>query len=140
MNNFKQFLEAIIKISKYLSKNKSYCMHLSILDEALEVRHWNEELPFIHFPSDFQIQFIQPRGALFRFRVRRENTPKDSFVSVYFDAYQALGIFDGPYFEVYPIGDYANDNGYFPARVGIHETNDLIYEVRKALDLLEKAN
>ncbi len=68
-----------------------------------EVEKWKDftvSMPFIKFPPDWEIQMMAPfNGALARFRVK---LPSGAEKSIYFDAHNALGYMDGPYWEVYP--------------------------------------
>jgi hypothetical protein len=69
---------------------------------AFEGRRWVGDLPFLAFPADWEVQVIPPFcGAIVRFRARLRGGEK--IVSVYFDGYNLLGIYDGPYWEAYPI-------------------------------------
>ncbi len=69
-------------------------------------QRWEEEIahiPFIKFPADWEIQITPPfRDAVVRFRVR---LPSGMEKSVYLDSRQSLGIWSGPYWEVYPVQD-----------------------------------
>lgn len=64
---------------------------------------WHESIdtiPFIKFPTDWQVQVIPPfGGAMARFRVK---LPSGVEKSVYLDFYDRLGYMRQPYWEVYP--------------------------------------
>lgn len=61
-----------------------------------------DEMPAMKFPSDWLVRIIAPfGGATARFHVSLEG--KDGGISVYFDTTNALGYYDGPYWEAYPI-------------------------------------
>lgn len=74
-----------------------------------DAQKWREEIvtmPFIQFPTDWQIQVIPPFGdAVVRFRVRRADGEERS---IYLDSRCSLGYWEGPYWEVYP---YRGDTG-----------------------------
>jgi hypothetical protein len=73
-------------------------------EETFEWMKWTKELPFLSFPSDWDVQITPPSvGAIVRFRARKRGKTKE--VSVYFDAYNLLGHCGGPYWEAYPIGE-----------------------------------
>ena len=68
-------------------------------DRYMETGKWRNEIPFIKFPSDWEIQITPPfSGATVRFRVKKG----DAHVSVYLDCYDRLGSCGQPYWEVYP--------------------------------------
>lgn len=61
-----------------------------------------DNMPAMKFPSDWLVRIIAPfGGATARFHASLEG--KGSGVSVYFDTTKALGCYDGPYWEAYPI-------------------------------------
>lgn len=66
--------------------------------------HWLNILGSLafEFPKRFRMMPLPPfGGAIIRFRV---STPWDTAgLSIYLDAYNALGCMDGPYWEVYPV-------------------------------------
>lgn len=71
------------------------------IEEREDWRSFIGTMPFIQFPADWAIQVVPPfAGAIALFRVR---LPSGSVKSIYFDAFGALGFFDGPYWEVYPV-------------------------------------
>ena len=89
-----------------------------------EWREWIDKIPFITFPSDWKIKVIPPfGGAIARFQVRKD----EKQVSVYLDCYNALGYFDGPYWEIYP---YQEDIG----RTGINNTEELLQMIQESLN------
>jgi len=66
-----------------------------------EYRKWCQEIPFIQFPLDWQIQIIPPAGgAIVRFKIKRNLSPNE--VSVYLDCYDRLRLFGQPYWEICP--------------------------------------
>ena len=72
------------------------------VEEIMEYRKWVGEIPFIKFPSDWEVQIIPPfGGAVARFCVKKG----DKQVSIYLDCYERLGIFGEPYWEIYPYED-----------------------------------
>lgn len=88
--------------------------------------HWRErinEIPFLQFPQDWMIKIIPPfGGAMARFIVEKQGKR----ISVYLDFDNALGWWEGPYWEIYPF----EDDVY---RCGINETQELIDAIAKAL-------
>ena len=81
---------------------------------------WVSKIPALHFDRDWNVRIIPPfGGALARFQVRKG----DNFASVYFDAYDRLGLEGHPYFELYP---WEND----VKRYSINEVDELIKDIR----------
>jgi len=81
------------------------------VSELLDFWGWGQKLPFLSFPVDWEVKIIPPfNGALARFLVRKKGT--DKIVSVYFDAYNRLGVYSGPYWEVYPVNGYEERCSY----------------------------
>ena len=77
----------------------------ALVETVYEWRKWHGELPYIQFPSDWLVKAIPPfGGAVVRYNIKHKYKP-DSFVSVYLDCYDELGIVGEPYWEVYPIDD-----------------------------------
>jgi hypothetical protein len=78
----------------------------SSMENKEDWRGWISKLPFIQFPAEWKIKVIPPfGGALARFVVQ---LPSGEIKSVYFDAYNSLGRWPRPYWEVYP---FKNDVG-----------------------------
>jgi len=70
-------------------------------DKIMENNKWSQEIPYIPFPSDWEVKITPPSvGAVVRFRVKKG----DAKVSVYLDCYDNLGCVGFPYWEVYPYG------------------------------------
>lgn len=70
------------------------------VDHLMEYQKWREEIPFISFPSDWEVRIIPPiGGAIVRFKVRKGEV----LLSVYLDCYDLLGCEDEPYWEVWPV-------------------------------------
>ena len=68
-------------------------------DKIMENNKWSQEIPYISFPSDWEVKITPPSvGAVVRFRVQKG----DAKVSVYLDCYDNLGYVGYPYWEVYP--------------------------------------
>lgn len=70
-----------------------------------DAQQWREteNIPWIQFPADWQIQVIPPfSDATVRFRVK---LPDGREKSIYLDTRNALGYMDYPYWEVYPVGE-----------------------------------
>lgn len=72
------------------------------IEETEGWREWVKKVPEITFRPEWAVKVIPPfSGAMVRFVVRLgENT-----ASVYLDCHNALGYFDGPYWEVYPVDE-----------------------------------
>ena len=86
-------------------------------------RDWIHRAPKLSFPPSWEVAIVPPFcGALMRFRVFKGKAE----VSVYFDANQALGCWDGPYWEVYP---YDDDT----FRCGAFETSKLMKAIAKSI-------
>lgn len=99
-------------------------------EKAFEWRKWCEKIPYIEFPSSWQVQVIPPfAGAVVRFCVRKPGMK--GRVSVYLDCYEMLGYFGEPHWEIYPD---ANDNN---ARFAMNDTYTLLEEIGKSLYKLE---
>lgn len=93
---------------------------------------WCEEIPFIQFPSGWNVKVIPPfAGAVARFRVRDERTPKDDFSSVYLDCYDRLGWVKEPYWEVYPHYDCGGIR-----RCQMNDTKGLLEMIKESLEVL----
>ncbi len=116
---------------------RSHVEHYLERGRIEEQENWRQiwiSNPFLKFPPGWEISIGPPfSGATARFRVRRETTPVDNFVSVYLDHYDRLGCFGSPYWEVYP---YSEDDSI--ARCDINETTELIELIGTALEYLEK--
>ncbi len=64
---------------------------------------WAKQIPFLAFPSWIEVSPIPPfAGAMARLRLRDAKFPQET-MSIYFDAYERLGCFDGPYWEIYSV-------------------------------------
>lgn len=105
------------------------------IEQEEEWHEWSHDLPFLSFPSEWQIQIIPPfGGAMIRFKIRRDDSPEDRCVSVYFDAYSRLGSMPYPYWEVYPLPSEHMPSGDDVRRHAKDETNDLLSTIDEALD------
>ena len=72
------------------------------VERIMEYTNWCGEIPYITFPSDWQVQVIPPfAGAVVRFKIKKG----DASVSIYLDCYDILGCYGQPYWEVYPHED-----------------------------------
>jgi len=92
--------------------------------DEMESHKWREEIPFIKFPKDWEVQMIPPfGGAVVRFVIKKgKNT-----VSIYLDCYEQLGVFGSPYWEIYPV------NGGV-MRVGMNEIKRLLAYIKINLE------
>ena len=83
---------------KNVIRMKNYEL-ISKYDQMMGHMKWAQEIPYISFPSDWEVQIIPPfLGALIRFRVKKGKAE----VSIYLDCYNNLGSCGSPYWEVYP--------------------------------------
>lgn len=104
-------------------------------DAAMEVEKWFTALPFLRFPSSWEVKIIPPMvGAVIRFRVRRVGAAMPDLcdgISIYFDGYHALGHcgHDTGYWEIYP--DKQGEN----ARFLPGEEMQMMAEIDAALDV-----
>jgi hypothetical protein len=70
--------------------------------EAFEWRKWQNEIPFIQWPSDWEVKAIPPfAGAVIRYFIRHSKD-YSAHVSVYLDCYDQLGCVGQPYWEIHP--------------------------------------
>jgi len=112
-----------------------------------EFQEWADQIPFIQFPSHWQVQVIPTfLGAQARFLVKTETSRENEAVSVYLDCYGRLGHFQDntPYWEVYACLDKNTEISVSeesdkcgPFRCGmnsIHELKDLIEQALKAIE------
>lgn len=92
-------------------------------DTMQEMFKWVKELPYLHFKQEWNVKIIPPfAGAIIRFYVDYNN----KHVSVYFDAYDRLGLVGKPYFELY--------NGEECYRYYINETEKMMKDIEKYLE------
>ena len=104
---------------------------ISEYDETMETRKWFNEVPYLRFPSDWEVQITPPfSGATARFRVKKGNAD----ISVYLDCYSILGCYGEPlepYWEIYPYGD-KEDTGTF--RCEMADTKSLLEAISKSIE------
>lgn len=75
-----------------------------LIEKENEYPKWQQEIPYINFPSSWLIKAIPPyNGAIICYNIKHKNYA--SFVSIYLDCYDELGIMGQPYWEIYPIKD-----------------------------------
>lgn len=103
------------------------------MEQIFEWRKWALEIPYIQFPSHWQVKVIPPFGsAVVRFGVKFPN--KEGYLSVYLDCYSYLGYcVDNsgeplPYWEIYPA------DGGDCARFPMERTDELIKAIEAALN------
>ena len=93
------------------------------IEHREEWRKWVDKIPAIEFDQGWKVKVIPPfAGAIARFLVETG----DKSVSVYLDCFNALGFYEGPYWEVYP---YNDDVG----RCSISDTDELLNMIRYSL-------
>jgi len=79
-------------------------MIISDVEILQEYKKWSLEIPYINFPSNWEVKIVPPiGGAIIRFVVKRKDSDKS--VSVYLDCYDRLGYVGEPYWEIYPVKD-----------------------------------
>ena len=100
-----------------------------LIESKEKWREWCNKIPALKFDSDWDVKIIPPfGGALARFTVRKG----DKHVSVYFDAYSALGaMYDEagdpiPYYEVF--------NGEDTPRYYLNEADEMMEYIRSVLN------
>ncbi len=92
-------------------------------EELMEYHKWIKEIPYISFPKGWRVQISPPfAGALVRFRVEHNN----KYISVYLDAYEHLGYYGKPYWEIYP---YDGDT----YRCDMENVDELIKAIKHSL-------
>ena len=98
------------------------------VERIMEYHKWIREIPFIKFDSDWEVKVIPPfSGAVARFQIQKG----DSFVSIYLDCYDKLGLFGEPYWEIYPhSGDVY--------RCKMNNTEELLKAIRESISQQEK--
>lgn len=77
-------------------------------------REWQNRMPFLKFDSAWEVSVVPPfMGAIARFMVRSDKNQ----VSIYFDAYDALGCMGQPYWELYPNSEGDTERFYLGEEV-----------------------
>lgn len=93
----------------------------TMLESSEKWTEWAQEIPSLSFKPDWKVKIIPPYGgAMARFVVSRGST----YVSVYLDVNDSLGVCGYPYWEIYPYKGEA-------FRCSIDEVDELI----EAIDL-----
>ncbi len=96
------------------------------VEEIFEWDKWMEEVPYLKFPSDWEIKVVPPfAGAIVRFRVKKGNAD----ISVYLDCYDILGCMGRPYWEIYP---YSSEEYTF--RCSMNDTDELLEAITIAIE------
>ncbi len=97
-------------------------------DRKMESEKWIQKLPYLAFKPNWLVKVIPPIvGAVIRFWIKEVDSNDGDHVSIYFDAYNNLGYFEGPYWELYPASD--GDT----ARFSLGDEDELLAEIEKAL-------
>jgi len=92
-------------------------------NKEFEWSKWRGQIPYISFPSNWEVKIIPPNGgAIVRFLVNPN-------VSVYLDCYDLLACYGEPYWEIY--------NGDDIYRCDINDTETLIAAIQYGLDFPE---
>lgn len=85
---------------------------------------WDRKMPKLHFKPEWGVKIIPPfGGAIVRFTIDYGG----KYVSVYFDAYNRLGIMNQPYWEVYDFHDG-------PFRFYEYETDEMMAYITSVLE------
>lgn len=100
----------IEKLKEDSARRMKFMLSLGAIEHEFEWKRWQQEIPFISWPSDWLVKAVPPYiCGIIRYVVK---TPKCDFVSVYLDCYGLLGTIglgddnnELPYWEVYPIDD-----------------------------------
>ena len=93
------------------------------MGEVYEWDKWIKEIPYLSFPSEFEVRAIPPYGCgVIRYNIKYNG----NFCSVYLDCYGMLGCVNEPYWEVYP----HNDDVY---RCLLKDTDELIGAIYHSL-------
>ncbi len=101
-------------------KNQTELRELSSkIGQEMEYAKWCQEIPYIIFPSDWEVKIVPPFFcAVVRFSVKKGN----ALVSIYLDCYDTLGYYGEPYWEVYPVsGDVS--------RCAMQDIDSLVREI-----------
>ena len=99
---------------------------ITVYDVAriMEYSKWDRDIPYITFPTDWQVKIRPPfGGAVVRFGIRKG----DVEVSVYLDCYDNLGCEGKPYWEVHP-----HDDDTF--RCDMEDTEALLKAISESID------
>jgi len=115
-------------VSNYIDKFKARI----IMETEYEWNKWTKEIPNITFKEEWNVKIIPPfGGAIIRFVVNHKEDEK-SWISVYLDCYDELGIFGEPYWEIYP---YKYEDYEDVCRIEMNNVNKLIEEIDKQLKI-----
>lgn len=100
-------------------------------ERLYNARGWCDEIPFIPFKQGWLVKPIPPfAGAVVRFLV---STNGKEYVSVYLDCYDQLGIWNSPYWELYP---YHGDT----FRCSMKEVDKLVEAIETSLAEINEVN
>lgn len=106
----------------------------SISEKAFDWCEWLEKIPYIKFPGSWNVKIVPPfAGAMVRFMVKKSDEIR---VSVYLDCHELLGVYSGPYWEVYPF-PYQDEDGSWRQtnhRIAMNDTEELIKCIQQSLD------
>lgn len=95
------------------------------VETGFEYQRWMFEVPYLRFPSTWEVQVIPPfGGAVVRFCVRNRS---GRVVSVFLDAYGKLGASRTPYWELNPSADGE------PERFALEDVAGLMAGLRRSL-------
>ena len=115
-------------MNEEFEKNFKIMQMENMLANEKEYHKWQEEIPNISFPSDWEIRIIPPfGGAIVRFLAIKG----DRQVSVYLDCYDRLGIYGSPYWEIYP-----NTSGDVD-RLSMNDVDGLLQGIKESLEYKE---
>nr|WP_302577875.1 hypothetical protein [Methanobrevibacter arboriphilus] len=96
---------------------------------------WRNKIPYLDFPSDWQIKINPPfGGALIRFNAKKN----DKEVSVYLDVNNALGYYDlegTPYWEIFLLSQIMSDKNYKDIeRFELNDVEGLLKGIKSLLE------
>ena len=100
-----------------------------LIESAENWMEWVDKIPNIKFDSNWLVRVIPPfAGVMARFKVLNPETGYHA--SIYLDCHERLGMWDGPYWEVYP--DTPDGNDTF--RCDMNEVDELLKAIRQSIN------
>src|SRR5215207_7718035 len=127
MNNRLDQVMTILERIRHFDENERRVFYMCLGDD--ELRGWREKVPFIAWPSDWQVKHYPAyHGALLRGIARLKSNPLRQ-ISFYLDGYSYLGFSMNmatrqpiPYWEIYNISETHIDGEYdAPWRYDMHD-------------------
>lgn len=95
---------------------------------------WLKKIPEINFPEKYNIKLIAPRTpAIIHYHITlKEN--ENCLVSIFLDCYGLIGVYNGPYWEIYPLKKESIK------RCGMYDINKLLKYIDESLQEQKKNN